>query len=265
MSEGVELVDLTPGNLEQYRGPTCFLDPKHEGARARLDWTGDRFSEGLKIKLLVSRADGKTVALIEYIPGEHAWRAVDAHGYLFIHCIWVYPKKNKELGYGSLLVRECIEDAADGGKLGAAVVTSEGPVMAGRELFEMNGFVSIAEAKPSYRLMVPALRKGPLPSFRDREARLAALRGLHVVYSDQCPLVARSIPALAEVAGEFGLDLQVTRATSAEEAQAAPSVYGVFALVYNGKLLADHYLSTTRFRNILNKEGLGGAPREARD
>ena len=25
-------------------------------------------------------------------------------------------------------------------------------------------------------------------------------------------------------------------------------------MVYNGKLVADHYISNTRFRNILNKE-----------
>lgn len=262
MSEAVELVDLTPATLEQYRGPTCFLDPKHEGAQARLKWIRDRFSEGLKIKLLVSRADKKTVAFIEYIPGEHAWRAVDAKGYLFIHCIWVYPKKHKELGYGSQLVRECIRDAAGEGRLGVAVVSSEGPFMAGRELFEKNGFVTVEEAKPSYHLMVHSLSDGPLPSFRDWEARLAAYRGLHAVYSNQCPWVARSIPAMAEVAGQFGLDLTVTELKSAKEAQAAPSPYGVFALIYDGRLLADHYISTTRFRNILKKEGLAGVPAE---
>jgi ribosomal protein S18 acetylase RimI-like enzyme len=262
MGEAVELIDLTPENLEQYRGPTCFLDPKHEGARARLGWIRDRFSEGLKIKLLVSRTDGKTAAFIEYIPGENAWRAVDAEGYLFIHCIWVYPKKNKELGYGSRLVQECIRDAMEGGTLGVAVITSEGPFMAGRELFEKNGFRCLAEAKPSYRLMVHTLKKGPLPSFRDWEARLATYQGLHIVYSNQCPWVARSIPALKKIAGEFDLDLNVAQATSAGEAQRAPSVYGVFALVSNGKLLADHYISTTRFRTILKKEGLGVMPAE---
>lgn len=29
---------------------------------------------------------------IEYLPGEHAWRAVHADGYLFIHCLWVVGK-----------------------------------------------------------------------------------------------------------------------------------------------------------------------------
>ena len=43
--------------------------------------------------------------------------------------------------------------------------------------------------------------------------------------------------------------------TEAEkEAKNAPSGYGVFNLLHDGKLLEDHYLSATRFKNILKKE-----------
>ena len=41
---------------------------------------------------------------------------------------------------------------------------------------------------------------------------------------------------------------------TAEEAQNAPSVYAAFNLIHKGRLLADRYISTTRFKNILNKE-----------
>jgi len=41
---------------------------------------------------------------------------------------------------------------------------------------------------------------------------------------------------------------------SAREAQNAPSYYGVFNLVWNGRLLSDHYVSKGRFKNILRKE-----------
>jgi hypothetical protein len=40
----------------------------------------------------------------------------------------------------------------------------------------------------------------------------------------------------------------------APEAQRAPSGFGVFALVKDGKLLEDHYISETRFKTILKKE-----------
>jgi hypothetical protein len=42
------------------------------------------------------------------------------------------------------------------------------------------------------------------------------------------------------------------------DAQNAPTPYGVFALIYQGRLLADHQISAARFRNIMNKER-GGA------
>ena len=35
------------------------------------------------------------------------------------------------------------------------------------------------------------------------------------------------------------------------QAQRAPSLYGVFALIYDSKVLADRYISTTRLANIL--------------
>jgi len=50
------------------------------------------------------------------------------------------------------------------------------------------------------------------------------------------------------------LELHVTELKTAEEAQNAPSLYATFNLVYNGTLLADHYISNTRFKNILKKE-----------
>ncbi|MEZ5197460.1 MAG: YoaP domain-containing protein [Bacteroidales bacterium] len=59
---------------------------------------------------------------------------------------------------------------------------------------------------------------------------------------------------MKQTAKEYGLDLQVTILKTAKEAQEAPSGYGTYSLVYKGKLLSDHYISNTRFKNILNKE-----------
>ncbi len=33
-----------------------------------------------------------------------------------------------------------------------------------------------------------------------------------------------------------------------------PSGYGVFGFLHNGKLIENHYISTTLFKNILKKE-----------
>ena len=247
----VVIIDVDENNISQYP-PKCFLNPKNEGYQIKLEWLKKRFSEGLKIKLLY--LETKCIGFIEYVPGEYAWRAVDAKGYMFIHCIWISPNKHKEKGYGSLLVKECIKDAKKEGEYGVAVVTSEGPFMAGKDLFLKNEFKSIASAKPSFELMVKILKEGPLPKFNDWEKQLSKYEGLNIIYSNQCPWVTRSIKELSEITKKKGLKLKVTELKNAEQAQNAPSIYAVFNLIYNGKLLIDHYISNTRFLNIINKE-----------
>jgi exonuclease I len=88
----------------------------------------------------------------------------------------------------------------------------------------------------------------------DWEKQVSTYKGLNIVYANQCPWVARSIEVLAETAKKKGLKLKVTELKTAQQAQNSPSVYAVFNLVYNSKLLADHYISNTRFLNIINKE-----------
>lgn len=254
MSDPLELVTITKDTITQYPGLCCFMNPQQEGARTRLDWIRERFAGGLTIRLLYDKKTKKTAGYIEYIPGENAWRAVDAAGYLFIHCIWVYPKARKDQGNGTRLVQACIADAKENGYAGVAVVASEGPFLAGRKLFEKNGFSLVSEEKPSFSLLASPLRDDHLPRFRDWRSRLAGYHGLHVIYANQCPWVSRSIGELTRTARESGIDITVTELKTAKEAQNAPSVYGIFSLVYNGRLLADHYISTTRFKNILKKE-----------
>lgn len=259
--EKFEIISVDLNNISEY-GPTCFLNPKNEGYQIKLEWLKKRFSEGLKIKLLYLEKERKCISFIEYIPGEYAWRAVDAKGYMFIHCIWIYPNKCKRKGYGSLLVKECIKDAKRCGKKGVAVVTSEGPFMAGKDLFLKNEFKSTASVKPSFELMIKTLKKGPfgklragsLPKFKDWEKQLKKYKGWNIIYSNQCPWVARSIKDLSEIAKKKELKLKVTELKNAKQAQNAPSIYATFNLVYNGKLLVDHYISNTRFLNIINKE-----------
>lgn len=253
MNKEVKIIDVSLKNINQYP-PTCFLNPKNEGYLIKRDWLKKRLAEGMRIKLLYLESEKKCNGFIEYVPGEYAWRAVDARDYMFIHCIWISPNKYKEKGYGSRLINECIEDAKRDGKYGVAVVTSEGPFMAGKALFTKNGFKSVAQAKPSFELMVKSIKKGHLPKFRDYEKQLSKYKGLNIIYSNQCPWIARSIPELREIAKKKGLSLKVTDIKTAKQAQNAPSVYAVFNLIYNGKILADHYISGKRFQNIIEKE-----------
>lgn len=247
------IINVNENNISEYP-PRCFLNPKNEGYQIKLDWLKKRFSEGLVIKLLYLEKEKKCIGFIEYVPGEYAWRAVDAEGYTFIHCIWISPNQYKNSGNGSLLVEECIKDAKNNGKFGVAVVTSEGPFMAGKDLFLKNGFKSIANEKPSYILMVKTFNNPPLPKFMDWKKQLSKYKGLNIIYSNQCPWVARSIKDLDEIAKQKGLDLKIFELKNAKQAQNAPSIYATFNLIYNGRILVDHYISEKRFQNIINKE-----------
>lgn len=229
------------------------MNPQHEGYQIKLEWLKKWFSEGLRIKLLYVENESKPVGFIEYVPGEFAWRAVDAKDQMFIHCLWVSPNKYKNKGYGSLLIDDCVQDAKKEGRCGVAVVTSEGSFMAGKALFLKNGFRSVAKADPSFELMMKPLKKGPLPKLNDWKKQLSKYEGLNIVYANQCPWVARSVGELCEIAEKKGWKPKVTELKTAKQAQNAPSPYAVFNLVHDGRLLADHYISKTRFLNILKK------------
>ena len=53
-------------------------------------------------KNLYVEGEKKLAGFIEYVPGEYAWRGVNAEGYMFIHCIWIAANKHRKQGLGSL-------------------------------------------------------------------------------------------------------------------------------------------------------------------
>jgi ribosomal protein S18 acetylase RimI-like enzyme len=252
MKSPITIHSLTPANYVELGCP-CFMNPKHEGHLLKLDWLKQRFSEGLTVKLLFIDGEKKPIGFIEYVPGENAWRRVSAAGYLFIHCIWISPNKYKNNGNGSVLVNNCIEDARNKGKHGVAVIASTGAFMAGKELFIKNGFQE-TEQEADLELLTYRLDGGPLPGIIKKNVRPGEFQGLNIVYSRQCPWVARSVKELTEVAERYQLNMNITEMNSAGKAQQAPSVYATFSLIYNGKVLADRYISSTRFVNILKKD-----------
>ena len=103
-------------------------------------------------------------------------------------------------------------------------------------------------------MLVKQLRKAAEPKLKDCDSQLRSYEGLKIVYSNQCPWVTRFMSELGEIIEKKGLKINVVELKTPEQAQAALSIYAVFNLVNNGKLLVDHYISNTRFLNIVNKE-----------
>jgi GNAT superfamily N-acetyltransferase len=199
--------------------------------------------------------DGQPGGYIEYIPGEFAWRGVDSAGFLFIHCIWIFQKRYQRMGWGRLMIEACLEDAKKAGMRGAAVMVRDGPWLADRRLFLANGFVPADTVPPDYQLLVRKFGRAAVnPSFQKGwDEKLAPYRrGLTIIRSSQCPHIAKFAAEIAETAeSEYGVTPRVVDLESWSDAQNAPTPYAIFALIYNGRVIADHQVSRTRFRNIM--------------
>lgn len=247
------IVDVTAENLSAHPQAICFINPKHEHYGLKIEWLKKRFKEGLKIKLLYVAGEDRPIGFIEYVPGEFAWRAVEAPGTLFIHCLWLYAREHRGRGFASALLEAVSREAKESGKTGVAAVASAGPFMASPDVFLKSGFRQAGESG-GFQLLVKTIRPGPLPKFTDWEAKLAAYEGWHIVYAKQCPWVARFVADLEAAALPLGIKPKIHEIKTAAEAREAPSIYAVFNLIKDGRLLADHYISMTRFGNIVKKE-----------
>jgi hypothetical protein len=246
-----KIVEVSADNLAEHPQVICFINPKHELYHKKIDWLKEQFETGLRIKLLYLKSEKRPVGLVEYVPGEHCWRSVDAKGYMFIHCLWTNGKKYQHRGLGGLLIKEVEKDAGD--MLGVSAITSDKPFMANKDIFMKNGFTIVSESGKD-QLVVKQIKNGPLPSINNWPGVLEKLQGLYIVHSRQCPWVARFVEEVKPIIEEQKLKPAVIELDSAAQAQKAPSLYGVFNLVYKGRLLADRYISTTRFLNIVKKE-----------
>jgi len=246
----IKIIEVTEDNVLQ-EGLFCSNNPKYEGFQLKLEWIQKRWKEGLKLKIL--QAGDEKIGFIEYMPGESAWRPVKALNYIFIQCLMVYAKKNYKKGFGSQLIEHCIEDAKRMDKSGVAVMTSKGSWLADKSIFMKHGFEEV-DKKDRFELMTLKLNGEDDPTFIDWHQNAKKHKGLNLIYANQCPYFTKSVEDLRQTAKEYGLELKVKVIKKAEEAQNAPSGYGVYSVVYNGKILADNYISNTRFKNILNKE-----------
>lgn len=245
------IIDVNLENLKDYPQAICFINPKHEHYPLKIAWLKEQFKLGLKIKLYINPENNKVSGFIEYITGEYASRGVVAEDYLFIHCIWMNPNNVKKQGYGSELVKEVISDAKTLGKKGVAVITSTDAFMANKELFLKNGFQLIEEHDKFQLLTIEIDGATATAKLKYDVEKLKQYQGWHIFYSKQCPWVARSIKEFEPVIKEAGISISIHQFTSNEEAQNFGTIYSVFNLINDGKLLADRYISATRFKNIV--------------
>lgn len=228
-----------------------YKSDRNEGRRRKLDWLRKRYAEGLRLKVLRSREFGD-VGMIEYAPASQAWRPVEAEGCLVIHCLMVHSEHTGK-GLGALLLDSCLTDAKKSKCRGVAVVTSSDSFMARSDLFLKACFVPVDRIHP-YELLARKFSKtAPDPRFIVETERLLKKyrKGLTILAADQCPMIAKCVRDIAGASETLGLKTKVVRVTNARQSRELPTPYGVFSIIYNGKLIADRPVSGTRFRSIM--------------
>ena len=247
--DDISIIDVSPDNVEQ-TGIYCIKDKKAPGYQATLDWFVCKPNAGAAIRIAVD-GGGKQLGFVEYLPSEIAWRPVKAEHFLFIQCIGLFVTGARDQGIGSLLLNAVEQDAMVQGKKGLCTMSSNGPWLANKSLFLKNGFM-VADTLERFELLVKPLSDTTAqPSFIDWTARRASYPGWHLLYADQCPWHQKSVTDITHAALEHGIPLTVRKLLTAREAQNAPSGFGTFSLLKDGVLLADHYISRTRFLNIV--------------
>jgi ribosomal protein S18 acetylase RimI-like enzyme len=251
----LKIIALDSTNAEEH-GCYCLKDKRLPGYENKLAWMKERLDEGLKVKILYSKEDGY-IGFIEYASGEFSWRGFSDPDYMFIHCIYIAKKVHRNRHLGKLLIDECKKDAMEEGKAGIAVISSGKAMLAENNIFLKNGFVVADTHPPKYELLVSRFSEGTLPQLEKSDiSDISDIYGdgLHLLYADQCPYFQKSVDVIEKISKRYNLDLNIVKITSAKEAQQAPSLYGVFNLIYNGELIAEHYISEKRFINILEKK-----------
>jgi len=247
-----EILDTNAGNIDGCS--LCrYKHASNLGYRRKVNWLKQRYAEGLRYRVLRLEKFGD-IGMIEYALGNHAWRPVEAEGYLVVHCLMV-NSEHKGKGLGTLLLDSCLRDAKKSKCRGVAVVTSSDSFMAKRDLFIKAGFVSV-DTSPPYELLVKKLKKtAPDPRFIVERGRLLKRyrKGLTILAADQCPMVPQCVDDIAEMSRRLGLKAKVVQVTSAEASRELPTPYGTFSILYDGKLIADRPVSGTRFWFIMRE------------
>ncbi|OGN89570.1 MAG: hypothetical protein A2Y88_12950 [Chloroflexi bacterium RBG_13_48_10] len=229
---------IDASNVDRY-GFFCYKSkPKTQGFRQKHEWLGTCLAEGVRLKIIY---DGdRSAGFIEYVPGEHTWRAVNAPGFMVIHCTWVVGS-GKGNGYGARLLEQVEDEAVRLGMYGLATVSSGSTWLAKKGFFLRHGFEVVDQAAPTFELLAKRFDSSVNPAFpQDWESRLNRVpNGLVIYYSGQCPYHAMFITSLLNAASGMGIEAHTVELKTSQEARNhSPSAYGVFGVVYNGQLLS---------------------------
>ena len=252
--QGIEMVDVNASNVDEV-GLFCAMSkPDSIGYQEKLAWAKERFSEGLRIKLLRGESSG----FIEYMPGKMAWRGIEAPGYMVIHCLWVVDSA-KGKGSGKGLLEACLRDARAAGTHGMVAVTAHDQVgLVDTDFFLHNGFhiVQSVQGIDMVALKFDLAAADPHFAHDLRKKGKALGPELTVVSSPQCPYTYEGAQEIVELAHQNKIPARSLRVnTLAQLRHTSPSPYASFDIVYDGKVISHmfHCMTAQRLGRLVDE------------
>ena len=77
-------------------------------------------------------------------------------------------------------------------------------------------------------------------------------RNLSVVYTDQCPYQIDAVNEVRNLAEEQGLTFNAVRISNAKEIRdRSPTAYGVFSIIYDGRLISYCYQKKSKLLQLM--------------
>lgn len=243
-------IQITEENLEEEHICCAISNNKDPQVMAKKAWMRERIKEGL----VFLKGDIRGKCFIEYIPAECAWVPILAEGYMHINCFWV-SGSCKGQGYADDLLKQCIADAKQKGKIGLTVITSakKKSFLSDPKYLAYKGFRRADVAEPYFELWyLPFEEQAEPPQFREcAKHPECGGKGFVLYYTGGCPFTAKYVPFLKQWAKEREVPLTVIEIDSAEAAQKAPAAWTNYALFYDGAYVTHEILSEKKFHALV--------------
>lgn len=238
-------LQLTEDNIANEHICCAIADKKcTEGYELKKQWIANQ----LESEFVFSKLDERAKVFIEYGPAENAWLPVKALNFLALGCFWV-SGRFKGSGHGKALLKQAVDRAIEQGRDGIIAVTGAKKkfhFMSDGKWLKKQGFIECDTTLSGFSLlMLPvsdAAKAGRVtpPAFTEK-AKIGECdnkSGFTVYYSNRCPFTEFHIKtSLAESAEKRGLDINVVKLASRDDAFNAPSPGTIFSLFKDGKFI----------------------------
>ncbi|MDF2545944.1 MAG: acetyltransferase [Anaerosolibacter sp.] len=251
----MDIISVNNSNIDTEHICCAITDKKGENCvSSKKAWMKEQFEDGLVFKKL----DARGKVFIEYMPAENAWSPIIADGYMFINCFWV-SGQFKGQGYSTKLLDACISDAKIQNKKGLVIVSSKKkmPFLSDPKHLRHKGFEVCDTAEPYFELLyLPFEKNVEKPSFKEccKKGKIEK-GGMVLYYSNQCPHTEKYAPLIADIAKSRGVNLELIKYQTKEQAQHAPTPFTTYGFFCDGKFVTNEIFSDNKFVKFLDGKG----------